>query len=137
MILLIKKCAFTILTHLSYLINYSQEGIFPSMLKIDNIIPVYKKDDPKCLDNYHPISTLPIFFKLYGLLIIEMLLSYFNKFSLITNMVSFPIALSTLPCTILSIRYFVTLIQIAPVWLCLLNYHVLLIMLITLYYFKN
>ena len=37
------------------------EGKFPSILKLGKITPVYKKDDEQLLENYRPISTLPIF----------------------------------------------------------------------------
>ena len=36
------------------------EGTFPSILKIGKITPIFKKDDEQLLENYRPISTLPI-----------------------------------------------------------------------------
>ena len=33
-------------------------GIFPDQLKIAKIIPLYKKDNVKLIENYHPISIL-------------------------------------------------------------------------------
>ena len=39
------------------------EGTFPSILKLGKITPVYEKDNEQLLENYRPISTLPIFGK--------------------------------------------------------------------------
>jgi hypothetical protein len=40
-------------------------GIFPTVLKEANIIPVYKKGPKACLDNYRPISLLPVLSKVF------------------------------------------------------------------------
>ena len=38
-------------------------GTFPDVLKVGRITPIFKKDNPECIENYRPISTLPIFGK--------------------------------------------------------------------------
>ena len=44
---------------LTYVCNLSlNEGIFPDILKIANIIPLYKKYDPVFFNNYRPVSLL-------------------------------------------------------------------------------
>ena len=40
-------------------------GTFPVILKTGIVSPVYKKGNQQLFDNYRPISTLPIFSKLY------------------------------------------------------------------------
>ena len=41
------------------------DGIFPSCLKTGKITPIYKNDDEQLLENYRPVSTLPIFGKIF------------------------------------------------------------------------
>ena len=44
---------------LTYVFNLSlNEGIFPDILKIANVIPLYKKDYPVFFNNYRPVSLL-------------------------------------------------------------------------------
>ena len=48
-------------------------GIFPDLLKISKVVPVYKKDDNTNLSNYRPISLLSIIFEK---VILEQLFTY-------------------------------------------------------------
>ena len=52
-------------------------GIFPKILKAAIVSPVYKKDDPQKLDNYRPITTLPVFSKIFEKLIYKRMYSFF------------------------------------------------------------
>ena len=48
------------------LLNFSlAQGIFPSELKVSNIIPLFKADDPMMFNNYRPVSLLSIFSKIF------------------------------------------------------------------------
>ncbi len=48
------------------LINESiEKGIFPNKLKVANVIPIFKKGDKTNLNNYRPISLLPVLSKVF------------------------------------------------------------------------
>ena len=42
-----------------------RQGVFPEILKCTNVVPVHKKSEKNVKSNYHPISLLPIFGKMY------------------------------------------------------------------------
>ena len=58
----IKENSLTFSHHLSYLYNLSvDEGEFPNKSKIGRITPVYKAGLTDAIENYRPITVLPIF----------------------------------------------------------------------------
>ena len=63
---LIKNCAPVITPILTkYFNRFMQTGDFPDILKIGKITPIFKKDNLEKFENYRPISTLPIFGKIF------------------------------------------------------------------------
>jgi hypothetical protein len=65
---------------LSKLINKGMEdGVFPDELKIGRITPIYKKENPELLENYRPVSTLPIFGKIFEKVVYKRLYNYFSS----------------------------------------------------------
>ena len=52
------------------------EGKFPSNLKLGKITPIFKKDNEELLENYRPVSTLPIFGKIFEKIIYKRLYSF-------------------------------------------------------------
>ena len=44
-------------------------GIFPKVLKISKITPIHKKGNRELIENYRPVSTLPVFGKIFEKLI--------------------------------------------------------------------
>ena len=44
-------------------------GIFPKVLKISKITPIHKKGNKELIENYRPVSTLPVFGKIFEKLI--------------------------------------------------------------------
>ncbi len=60
-------------------------GIFPDMLKIAKIIPIYKKDDETQLTNYRPISLLPTISKIFEKVIFKQLYKFFKNNNLFYN----------------------------------------------------
>ena len=55
------------------------DGVFPDVLKVGKITPIYKKDNRECIENYRPISTLPIFGKIFEKIIYRRLHSFFDS----------------------------------------------------------
>ena len=83
-ILVLKKIAPYISKHLAGFLNsFMESGIFPNVLKIGKVTPVFKKGDPQLYDNYRPISILPIFGKIYEKIIYNRLYSFFISQSVI------------------------------------------------------
>ena len=51
-------------------------GTFPDVLKVGRITPIFKKENPECIENYRPISTLTIFGEIFEKIIIKHLYSF-------------------------------------------------------------
>lgn len=63
---LLKNCAQSICHPLSILFNISfRTGSFPVEWKMANIVPIYKKGDKNCIENYRPISLTSIISKIF------------------------------------------------------------------------
>ena len=63
---IVKKVSHIIAPTLSMYYNIlMKDGMFPEVLKIGKITPIYKKGNPEDIGNYRPVSTLPIFGKLF------------------------------------------------------------------------
>ena len=85
-----------------------QLGKFPDELKIGKISPIYKKDNAELFVNYRPISTLPIFGKIFERVIYNRLYSFLISKSILNeNQFGFRKAHSTshaLNCSIADIK---------------------------------
>ena len=62
-----------------------QSGIYPDKWKKANIIPIHKKGSKNLLENYRPISLLPIFSKIFEKCIYNSMYSYFECNNLFTS----------------------------------------------------
>ena len=83
-VIVLKKVSNSLSKHLSEFLNgFMRNGIFPSILKTGCITPIYKKGDPRHLDNYRPVSTLPIFGKIYEKIIYNRLYDYLSAMNII------------------------------------------------------
>ena len=61
----LKAVACCILTPLAHIVNLSFEtGIIPTKLKVPRTVPVFKAGSPDNLNNYRPISCLPVMSKI-------------------------------------------------------------------------
>ena len=62
---ILKKVITEIAEPITYIINQSLKmGIVPEKMKIAKVVPIYKFKDQNQLNNYRPISLLPVFSKL-------------------------------------------------------------------------
>ena len=80
----LKWCVDSISEPLSYVRNISlQEGLFPDELKIANVIPLYKCDDPKLFNNCRPVSVLPSVSKVFEGIMYNRLVAYLNEYKIL------------------------------------------------------
>ena len=71
---------------LTIIINQCLEtGIFPDVLKISKVKPLYKKGESCCFNNYRPISLLPTISKIFERVMLSQLYSYFNINNLLSE----------------------------------------------------
>ena len=56
------------------------KGSFPDSLKLGNVTPAYKKDEPTNKENYRPVSVLPLVSKIFGRLIYDQLNEYLEQY---------------------------------------------------------
>lgn len=80
----LKKSVAYLSRHLSGFFNWFLEnGVFPKVLKIGKITPIFKKGDSRYFDNYRPVSTLPIFGKFLEKIIYSRLYDYLTAMDII------------------------------------------------------
>ena len=60
-----------------------EEVVFPEKLKIAKVIPVFKKGDKKSVENYLPISILPVFSKVLKRIMYDRLYEFFMNNNLL------------------------------------------------------
>lgn len=83
---IIKTCINEILAVLTYLINESfSSGIFPEALKLSIVKPLYKKGEKDDVNNYRPITLIPIFSKIFEKCMYKRLLDFCDKYNIINN----------------------------------------------------
>ena len=61
------------------------QGVVPSQFKIARVIPVHKKASFKQLNNFCPISLLPVFDRILEKLMYKRLINYVEKFKTLTD----------------------------------------------------
>ena len=65
---------------LTHIFNLSiNKGVFPFELKIAKVIPILKKGTPLDVNNYRPISLLPVVLKIIERIVYNRVYSYFNR----------------------------------------------------------
>lgn len=82
----IKYVSDIISTVLAHIINRMFEcGIFPSKLKIARVSPIHKGGADNSVNNFRPISILPLFSKLFEAVINSRLEGFLNKYAIIST----------------------------------------------------
>ena len=88
-ICLIKKIKFCITPTLCDLYNKCMiSGKFPETLKVGRITPIYKKGTKNDISNYRPVSTLPLFGKIFEKIIYTRMYDYLTNRNLNPNWAS-------------------------------------------------
>ena len=82
----IKKCSPILSPILAKHFNHLMKiGEFPNPLKLGKVSPIFKKDNEELMKNYRPISTLPIFGKIFEKIIYARLYNFFVSQGLLHN----------------------------------------------------
>jgi hypothetical protein len=55
------------------------QGFVPDEMKIARVIPLYKSEDKSFVENYRPVSILPVFSKILEKVFYNRILNYLNK----------------------------------------------------------
>ena len=125
---MLKICDLAIIKPLSIIFrNRVNHSTFPDLGKKSNIYPFHKKGDKQIINDYRPVSLLPICEKIFQRLIFDTLFEYLentNYYQLI-NLVFEPMILVLINCCLLSITFMQPLrhIQLLNLvefsWICL------------------
>ena len=71
---------------LVYICNMSlSEGVFPTQLKIANVIPLYKCDGPMLFNHYRPVSLLCTLSKVFEKVMYNRLIKFLEKIQFYMN----------------------------------------------------
>ena len=71
---------------LAHIINNSlQQGYFPSSQKIARVIPLHKGGSKSDINNYRPISILPIFSKIFERIVYNQLYGFLEKYKILSE----------------------------------------------------
>ena len=62
-----------------YFNKFIEDGVFPKILKIGRVTPIFKKGDKQLFGNYRPVCILPIFGKIFEKIIFTRLHNFFSS----------------------------------------------------------
>ena len=82
----IKENVLVFSSHFSMLYNLSLvKCTFPNLLKIARVSPGFKSGKPDVIDNYRPISSLPVFSKIFERLTLNRIESFIERNNILTS----------------------------------------------------
>ena len=104
---IIKRISYIISPVLASIFNRSVlHGIFPDSLKIARVIPLHKGGSKADVNNYRPISILPIFAKIFEKIIYKKMYKFLVKYSILSNAQhGFRSGRSTVQATLTFLKY--------------------------------
>ena len=77
---ILKLSLTSICAPLTHICNMSlQEGIFPDKMKVANVLPLFKCDDPEIFNNYRPVSILCSLSKVFEKIMYNRLINFLDK----------------------------------------------------------
>ena len=83
---MIQLCGDKITLPLSIIfVNIINTGIFQTLWKSGNVTPIHKKDSKRVINNYRPISLLPLFAKIFENTLFLKMYNHFTSNNLITK----------------------------------------------------
>ena len=75
----LKLCSQYVTQPLTHICNLSLTyGVFPDQMKIANVIPLYKSDDPMFFSHYRPVSLLSVLSKVFEKIMYERIVAFLN-----------------------------------------------------------
>ena len=77
---ILKECKFTFDIITACINKAIETGNFPDSIKMANVTPVFKKEDPLDKSNHRSVSILPLLSKVYERVIYNQLSEYSNNF---------------------------------------------------------
>ena len=85
-VILLKKLKDIIVIPLTYLINGCiNESVYPTIFKKSRVTPIYKKGDTGDINNYRPITLVPVLSKVFEHLLKQQLYNYFEENNTLTT----------------------------------------------------
>ena len=83
---LLKSLPINVIVILTNIFNLSiSTGTFLSYFKNARVISIFKKENPKLVENYRPISILPVFSKILEKIVHKRLYFYCNRMNILSN----------------------------------------------------
>ena len=82
----LKMVSYFIIEPLTYICNLSlTQGVFRDELKLVNVLPLYKHDDPYVFNNYRPVSLLNVLSKVFEKVTYNRLIEFLEIYKILVN----------------------------------------------------